>query len=133
MKLSVLAGVALLGLFVNQAGAADQATTLHYKNLRNSTLELNFSNGDNVTGLFTTAVATKECEDVVGVARPVTGYVLGNAITFSVEYPTCGSVVSFSGHLNEDKSKITTIAIVTHQNTKHFGSQFISNDVFAQQ
>lgn len=133
MKLSTIACAVLLGLsFANEAAFANQ-TTVNYKNSRNSTLELNFNGEDGLTGSFTTAVASKECQDVIGVARPVIGYILGNAITFSVDYPTCGSVVTFSGHLNEDKSKIETIAMVTHQTTGAFGSQFISNDVFTQQ
>lgn len=134
MKLGTLACATLLSLsFANQTVFANQNTTVNYKNSRGSTLELNFTGTDSVTGSFTTAVATKECQDVVGKARPVSGFVLGNAITFSVDYPACGSVVTFSGHLNEDKSKIDSIAIVTHQSTGAFGSQFISNDIFKQE
>lgn len=134
MKIGIIASATLLGLsLTNQVALAQETTSITYKNARNSTLVLNFTDKDHVTGSFTTAVATKDCQQAIGAPRPVIGYILGNSITLSVDYPDCGSVVSFSGNLNADKSQIETIAIVTHQSSGTFGSQFISNDIFKQE
>ena len=49
-----------------------------------------------------------------------------------INYPTCGSVVSLTGHINSNKDTIDTIAIIAHQAsiTNDLGAQFITHDIF---
>ncbi|MCW8405366.1 avidin/streptavidin family protein [Legionella pneumophila] len=132
MKLNIRTYAVIMSLsLANHIAFAEN--TITYQNTRGSTLELNFNEQNTLTGTFTTAVASKECQDVIGLARPIIGYIDGTAITFSVNYPTCGSVVTLTGHINSNKEKIDTIAIIAHQMssfTEGPGSQFISHDTF---
>ena len=83
--------------------------------------------------MFTT-LASKECQQAIGMKRPIVGYTAKNAITFSVNYPECGSVVTFIGNIENNKSVIDTTAIVAHpsiQTAKETaGARMISHDVF---
>lgn len=132
MKLNIRTCVVMMSLSL-ASHIAFAENTITYQNTRGSTLELNFNKQNSLTGTFTTSVASKECQDVIGLARPIIGYIYGTAITFSVNYPTCGSVVTLTGHINSNKEKIDTIAIIAHQMssfTEGPGSQFISHDTF---
>ncbi|HCR5128265.1 TPA: hypothetical protein OO044_001430 [Legionella pneumophila] len=64
----------------------------------------------------------------------MTGYAVGNTVTFSVVYPACGSVLSFSGNFTKKGNIIDTISIVTHQaqDITHEGpgAHFIGHDRF---
>ncbi|MBA2710071.1 MAG: hypothetical protein H0U57_05730 [Tatlockia sp.] len=118
-------------LSTQSALANDESIT--YKNKRGSVLTLNFSTDNSINGTFTTAVANKECQEAIGMERPVIGYIANNAITFSVNYPKCGSVVTFIGNLQKDKNKIDTTWIVAHQNDSiksNIGTRLIGHDVF---
>lgn len=134
MKFNLLGSAAIisLALMSNALHAKNDAVT--YKNTRGSTLELQFSSDDTLTGTFTTAVATKECQQAVGMKRPVVGYIVNDVITVSVSYPTCGTVLTFIGNINKDKGAIDATAILarpTHQvYAKGAGVQFLSHDEF---
>lgn len=133
MKLKPIAcmtvGLLLLSPF---AFAANETFT--YKNTRGSELTLQFSSDNSLTGTFTTAVASKECQQAIGMKRPIVGYIAKNSITFSVNYPECGSVVSFIGNVENNKMVIDTTALVAHPSSKIAkegpGARMISHDVF---
>ncbi|MBA2656198.1 MAG: hypothetical protein H0U70_04350 [Tatlockia sp.] len=103
-----------------------------YKNQRGSLLELEIIGDNKIQGFFTTAVASKSCPEAIGKKQPIIGYTVGNALTFSVVYPSCGSVVSITGNFLKKQSKIDTLSIVNHQsnNVTHEGpdSRFIGHD-----
>ncbi len=133
MKLKTLACLSVTTLFLSSLSFA-ATDTVTYKNARGSELKLHFSSDDTVTGTFTTAVASKKCQQVIGIPRPIVGYTAKNAIAFSVNYPDCGSVVSFSGNVENDKSLIDTTAIISHLSVQVAkegpGLRMISHDVF---
>lgn len=129
MNMKLRACALMIGLsLINQMIFAGQ-NTITYKNERGSILTLNFHEQKILTGTFTTAVASKDCQEVIGVERPIIGYLENEALTFSVSYPTCGSVVGLTGHINQNKDQIDTIAMIVHQ-TKAIGSQMITHDTF---
>lgn len=134
MKLnySFCMAVISVSLFSQTVLAAND--TITYKNTRGSVLTLQFAADDTLTGVFTTAVASKECQQAIGMKRPVTGYMAKNAITFSVNYPECGSVVTFIGNIEKNNQVIDTTALVAHESTEIAkegpGARFITHDVF---
>ncbi len=85
-------------------------------------------------GDFTTAVASKTCPQAVGKKRPITGYLVGNALSFSVVYPMCDSVLSITGNFDKDKSIIDTLSILNKQadDIVHEGpgARFIGHDFY---
>ncbi|CZG21267.1 TPA: avidin/streptavidin family protein [Legionella pneumophila] len=111
-----------------------QQDVLTFKNTRGSILELKTLSDNKVEGYFTTAVASKSCPQAIGQKRPITGYAVGNTVTFSVVYPGCGSVLSFSGNFTKKGNIIDTISILTHQaqDITHEGpgARFIGHDRF---
>jgi hypothetical protein len=116
-----------------QAINAQQNTTT-FKNQRGSILELNVLEGNKIEGYFTTAVASKTCPQAINQKRPIIGYITGNALTFSVVYPMCNSVLSITGNISKDKKVIDTLAIlnkqaddVTHEGP---GARFIGHDSY---
>jgi hypothetical protein len=131
MKFKIIGCTIVMSLILNQAIHAE---TVSYKNTRGSLLTLHFTSEGQVTGSFTTAVATKQCPEVIGKERPVSGYLAGNAIVISVGYPSCGSVVSLIGNFNKDKRVIDTTGLVAHQMGTVLPNgpsvQFITHDVF---
>jgi len=131
MKRSIKS-IILSTALISSAGFA-QGNSIIYKNDRGSILELSFNKQEALSGTFKTAVASKECKQVIGKSRPVEGYIDGSAITLIISYPSCGSLLSLSGHINKEKNMINTIAVITHQ-MKTFtdgpGSQMITHDKF---
>ena len=117
-----------------QPALAAQDSTITFKNLRGSLLELTVKADNQITGYFTTAVASKSCPDAIGTKRPIVGYTVGNAVTFSVVYPKCEAVLNFSGNFTKNQSKIDTISLLTHQSTdithEGPGARFIGHDIF---
>lgn len=85
-----------------QAAFAEKSE-LTFKNQRGSILELNILADNKINGYFTTAVASKTCPEAINKKRPITGYLIGNAVTFSVVYPMCESVLSVSGNFDSEK------------------------------
>lgn len=134
MILKTVACAAIISMvFTSQAIFAQ---TLTYKNTRGSVLELQVDSKDTLSGTFTTAVASKECQQVIGTKRPVTGYITNNTITISISYPDCGSVVTFIGNMDTDKKTIDTTAVAAHPNpvfAQGSSTQLISHDTFKQQ
>lgn len=108
--------------------------TLTYKNQRGSILELNILADNKVEGYFTTAVASKTCPQAMSQKRPITGYTIGNALTFSVVYPMCDSVISITGNFDKNQKKIDTISILNKQaeDVVHEGpgARFIGHDTY---
>ena len=106
-----------------------------YKNQRGSLLEIEIMPDNKIQGFFTTAVASKSCQEAIGKKQPIIGYTVGNALTFSVVYPDCGSVVSITGNfVNHRHHRIDTLSIVNHQsdNVTHEGpgTRFIGHDSY---
>ena len=119
-------------LLANHMVFAGQNTVL-YENKQGSTLELNFTQQNTLTGTFTTAIASKKCQSVIGTKRPVIGYIDGTAITFSINYPSCGSIVTLTGHITPQKDIIDAITVIAHQTktlTKDMNAQLIRHDTF---
>src|SRR5438445_109335 len=104
-----------LSFFNQNIFAGNNAIT--YKNTRGSILKLQINSDNTLTGFFTTAVASKECQQVIGMKRPIVGYIAKNALTFSVSYPECG-VVNFIGNIEDNQKIIDTTAIVAHPSSQ---------------
>jgi hypothetical protein len=136
VKFKTTSAAALLGLSLLSQTVIAANETITYKNARGSVLTLHFTSKDTLSGTFTTAVASKECQQVIGQERPIIGYIIDNAITISVDYPTCGSVLSFIGNIESDKKIIDTTSILAHQSTQIAtqgpGARFIGHDIFKQ-
>ena len=135
MSLKKIGYTAVFGLsLLSQMTFAAQETMI-FKNHYGSILELNVTDNENITGFFTTQVATKDCPQVIGQKRPVVGFLTGNALTLSVDYPSCGSVLSIIGNLEKDKKTIDTTWVVAHQvaslnSEKHLLSRFIGHNTY---
>lgn len=121
--------------FVSQSiNAQDQIQT--FKNQRGSILELSVLKNNKIEGYFTTAVASKSCPQAINQKRPIIGYIVGNALTFSVVYPMCDSVLSITGNISKDKKAIDTLSILNKQanDVSHEGpgARFIGHDTYEQ-
>lgn len=136
MNFKVICSTTLLAatLFCQPLHASHDKLT--FKNQRGSVLELNVLDDNKIEGYFTTAVASKTCPEAIGKKRPVLGYIVGNAITLSVVYPKCGSVLSITGNLGKNQKTIDTISIlnrqaedITHEGP---GARFIGHDSYKQ-
>ncbi len=105
-----------------------------FQNQRGSILKLNILADNKINGYFTTAVASKTCPEAINQKRPITGYLVGNAITFSVVYPMCESVLSVSGNFDNQKTVIDTITILNKQandiTREGPGARFIGHDSY---
>lgn len=127
------ASTIISSLLSHSAFAEPNAIT--FKNKRGSVLELNILPDNSVEGYFTTAVASKTCPEAINKKRPITGYIVGNALTFSVVYPMCESVLSVTGNLDETLSFIDTISILNKQATDIIhegpGARFIGHDSYS--
>jgi hypothetical protein len=59
---------------------------------------------------------------------------IGNALTFSVVYPMCDSVLSVTGNLDKDKTIIDTLSILNKQADDIIhegpGARFIGHDSY---
>ncbi|EKD71293.1 MAG: hypothetical protein ACD_46C00221G0018 [uncultured bacterium] len=136
MKLKNICYIAVILSLFSQSVFADKNTeknTITYQNTRGSILKLSINSDNTLTGFFTTAVASKECQQAIGVKRPIVGYITKNALTFSVNYPECG-VLTFIGNIEDNQKIIDTMAIVAHS-SNHIakegpGARMISHDVF---
>lgn len=107
--------------------------SITYKNGRGSLLNLKFNSDYTLTGSFTNAVASKSCQQSVGMKRPIQGFIAENAITIIVNYPGCGAVVTFIGNMNHSKKIIDTTALVAYQSSQDGpGSLMVTHDVFKQ-
>ncbi|KTD20931.1 Avidin family [Legionella lansingensis] len=125
--------LALGGLIVlSQSGLAAEDKMV-FKNEKGSVLELVKSQEGALTGSFTTAVASKECQQAVGQKRPIVGYLTGNAFTISIDYPDCGSALSIIGNLSQDNKTLDTTWVVAHQapaTRKDLSARFIGHNTY---
>lgn len=132
MKLKNICYLAMVLSLFNQSVFAEHNTMI-YKNTHGSTLELQINSDNTLTGYFTTAVASKECQQAIGMKRPIVGYIAKNALTFSVSYPECG-VLTFVGNIENHQKTIDTIDIVAHPSKQIAkegpGARMISHDTF---
>ncbi|RUR07319.1 avidin/streptavidin family protein [Legionella sp. km772] len=107
---------------------------LLFKNQRGSLLEIRVLDDNRIEGDFTTAVASKTCPQAIGIKRPITGYMIGNALSFSVVYPMCNSVLSITGNLDQDKTTLDTLSILNKQAEDIIhegpGARFIGHDLY---
>ena len=122
---------AILSLFCQNTFAENN--TITYKNSRGSTLKLTIHSDETLSGFFTTAVASKECQQAIGMKRPIIGYIAKNALTFSVRYPECG-VLTFIGNIEDNQKIIDTTAILAHPSSQISkegpGARMIGHDIF---
>lgn len=132
MGLKLLCYVAVITTLLSQTAFAEN-NPISYKNTRGSTLILQINQDNTLSGFFTTAVASKECQQAIGMKRPIIGYIVKNALTFSVSYPECG-VVTFIGNIENDNQIIDTTSIVAHSSKEIAkegpGARMIGHDVF---
>lgn len=123
----------VFSFFLWQPLFAEQKITT-FKNERGSVLELTKLSDNKIEGYFTTAVASKTCPQAINTRRPITGYMVGNALTFSVVYPVCNSVLSVSGNFDKDQKIIDTISILNKQSSDIThdgpGARFIGHDSY---
>lgn len=134
MSIKIIVSAAIAGsLLLCHSGYAVQQS-LTFKNQRGSTLELNILEDNKIQGYFTTAVASKSCPEAVNTKRPITGFMVGNALSFSVVYPMCNSVLSIIGNLSKDNKNIDTLSILNKQadDIVHEGpgARFIGHDSY---
>jgi hypothetical protein len=132
MKFKNLGSVVLFGgSLISQAGFATQQTMV-FKNNYGSILELIVAEDSSVKGYFTTKVATKDCPQAIGQKRPVLGFLAGNALSLSINYPDCGSALSINGNLKEKNQAMDTTWIVSHQlvSVNTLKAQFIGNNIY---
>ncbi|MCW8397412.1 avidin/streptavidin family protein [Legionella sp. PATHC038] len=126
------ATLALSSLFAHSVFAAQKEVT--YKNERGSILVLTDLADNKIEGYFTTAVASKTCPQAINQKRPITGYKVGNVLSFSVVYPMCESVLSVSGHFDKKEQNIDAISILNKQATdithEGPGARFIGHDSY---
>lgn len=108
--------------------------TMTFKNLKGSVLEISILADNKITGFFTTAVASKSCPQAINTKRPITGYLVGNALTFSVVYPMCESLLSVTGNFDNNKKMIDTLSILNKQAKDIIhdgpGARFIGHDTY---
>ncbi len=130
---SFICATTIVSSFLCQSAFADQKPLI-YKNQRGSILELNILSDNKIDGFFTTAVASKSCPQAINKKQAITGYIVGNALSFSVVYPMCGSVLSISGHFDKSQKSIDTISILNKQanDIAHEGpgARFIGHDSY---
>lgn len=105
-----------------------------YKNQRGSILELDILPNNKIQGNFITAVASKECQSVIGKKQSIIGFWTGNAITFSVVYDQCGSLYSVTGNFDMEQNTIDVIGLINHQSNdiagQDCGTRFIAHDIY---
>ncbi len=134
MKFKNIAYITALSLSLLNQSILAAGDTFTYKNTRGSVLKLQFNPDDTLSGTFTTAVASKQCQQAIGMKRPIVGFIAKNAISFTASYPECGSIVTFTGNIEENKKTIDTTAIVAHPSAQIAaegpGARMISHDVF---
>ena len=104
-----------------------------YRNSHGSILTLQINSNKTLSGNFTSAIASKECPQAIGMKRPIIGFIEKNTLTMSVSYPECG-VVNFIGNIEDNNRIIDTISIVAHE-SHHIakegpGARFIGHDIF---
>lgn len=110
---------------------------MHFRNKRGSilniTLHKDSRRSGRVMGTFKTAVASKNCRNVIGKPQPVIGYYTGNAIAFTVSYPSCGAALAVVGNFNA-KNNIETLWLDAHQgkhtNGADWNTRYIGYDKF---
>lgn len=131
MKLKKICILAMVFLFSSPGVLATNAIT--YQNSRGSILTLQINSNQTLSGTFTSAVASKECPQAIGMKRPIIGFIAKNALTISISYPECG-VVNFIGNIEDNNNVIDAISIVAHE-SNHIakegpGARLIGHDVF---
>ena len=108
--------------------------TLNFKNQRGSILEIVLLKDNKIEGHFTTAVASKSCPQAIGTRQPITGYIVGNVVTFSVAYPMCNSALGITGHFANHRETLDTLSILNHQAEDILhegpGSRMIGHDIY---
>ncbi len=106
-----------------------QAQGMIYKNQRGSIMELVLhpqdGNVGTITGTFTTAVGN--CKTDMGVAMPITGFVNGNAISVSINFPHCKQVVAMTGHLLEENNTLYTLWLDASQSADPMKKDWTAN------
>lgn len=134
MNVKTIFYTTIMASFLLSSAINAQQNTTTFKNQRGSILELHVLKDNKIDGYFTTAVASKTCPQAIGQKRPIIGYITGNALTFSVVYPMCNSVLSITGNISKDNKVIDTLAIlnkqaddVTHEGP---GARFIDHDSY---
>lgn len=136
MNMKIIGSTAIVAATLFCQSTYAEQKTLTYKNQRGSILELNVQANNKVNGYFTTAVASKTCPEAIGKKRPITGYIVGNAVTFSVVYPMCESVLSVTGNFSQDQKTIDTLNILNKQASdvtqEGPGARFIGHDSYQQ-
>ena len=133
MKLKNVTYIAAIFLSLVSQTVLAENNSITYKNGRGSLLTLKFSSDYTVTGSFTNAVASKSCQQSVGMKRPIQGFTADNAITIIVNYPGCGAVVTFIGNMDSSKKIIDTTALVAYQSSQDgLGPLMVTHDVFKQ-
>lgn len=131
MKLIKLFILTMNLLFLPPIVLATNAVT--YRNSYGSILILQINSNKTLSGNFTSAIATKECPQAIGMKRPIIGFIEKNALTMSVSYPGCG-VVNFIGNIEDNNQIIDTISIIAHEShhiaKERPGALLIGHDVF---
>ena len=112
--------------------AAPQDLTGVWVNQFGSTLVLQRSTDQTLTGTFSTAVATtKAC---IGRLFPFTAVINDNALAFSISMADCGSpvVIGITGSLLTDDNdpRIETLAVIQKRGEKAWNYRTISTDVY---
>jgi hypothetical protein len=119
------------------ADAADHGE-IKYRNQRGSMMVLNWhsdkdekANTGTLTGTFTSTVG---CKAGVNKPMPIMGVYSGNAISLSINFPECHSVVAITGNINADASELQTLWLragdVKDAAGKNWDSNVVGSDYF---
>lgn len=108
----------IIGLLMLSIGLASQAandTHLTFKNQRGSELILNWDNSESLTGSLSGSFKTVvgDCEEDMNVHYPLNGYFNKNTISLAINFPHCNQVLVMTGHMSDDRTKISMMWLDT--------------------
>lgn len=134
MKRTIIACSLAVGMISTTYAASPENGISTWKNSHGSVLTLQVLDKNALSGTFTTAIATKQCPKAVGMKRNITGFIVKNAITVSVSYPDCGTVLTFIGNIDKQNGTLEATSILAQQADQIFAQrnsvQLITHDSF---
>ena len=90
-----------------------ESNEMIFKNEKGSILKYQKLADNKIQGSFTSAVSSKQCIIARSKTYPITGIILGNAISFSVSYPESqtGETIEVPVRYKEDLWRINPVAL----------------------
>lgn len=131
MKLKLVLAIVMLGAAVPYAHAQNIMPNTEWKNDRGSDLTITAITADGaLTGTYVNRAAGFKCKNTT---YPVSGYVYGDKIVFSVRWKNasedCASLTSWAGYLSAGRIVADWILVYTDSGLKH-PFQMLGTDYF---